>query len=43
MWETHLANRRSFLSQLGTGHGSIALTHLLAEEGLLVADDWAKM
>ncbi len=33
MWETRLANRRSFLSQFGTGLGGIALTHLLAEEG----------
>jgi len=39
MWETHFANRRLFLSQLGTGLGSIALTHLLSEAGLLIADD----
>jgi len=38
---THRAfsDRRSFLSQLGTGLGSIALTQLLGDDGLLVADD----
>lgn len=39
MWESHFANRRSFLSQFGAGLGSIALTHLLDRDGLLAADE----
>ncbi len=37
MWKSNLLGRRTFLSHLGTGLGSIALTRLLAEDGLLRA------
>src|ERR1051326_269766 len=33
-----LLNRRGFLQHAGSGLGSIALIHLLAEQGLLAAD-----
>ena len=35
----HLLNRRSFLNHTGTGLSSIALSVMLAEQGLLKADD----
>ena len=35
----HLLNRRGFLDHTGTGLSSIALAMMLAEQGLLKADD----
>src|ERR1700741_4264431 len=37
----HLLNRRGFLGHTGTGLSSIALSMMLAEQGLLKADDSA--
>src|SRR4051794_5620964 len=34
----HLLDRRNFLAQMATGMGGVALSALLAEEGLLAAD-----
>ncbi len=39
MWESSFTSRRSFLSQLGTGLGGIALMQLLADDGLLADSD----
>ncbi len=38
----HLLDRRGFLAHMATGMGGIALGALLAEDGLLAADDGAK-